>query len=155
MPHSFQTKVKHFLHLQGNLFCTQCCKARQILKTCLLKKKKLDIDSLSANVKFWYFNNHTTCPWLSQLCPSLFLFHPCLSLRYPGQSLLHAWLSLLYRCISLAVPGIYDILSLSLECPSVYTALWPQQTVRLSCSSSMFNGIMLKPTNQQFNSAYL
>ena len=121
-----------------------------------LKKKKLAIDSLNANAKFWYFNNHATCPWLSQPCPWLFLFYPCLSLRYPGQSLLHAWLSLLYRCISLAVvPGIYDILSLSLVCRSVYTALWPQQTVRWSCSSSMFNGIMPEPTNKQFNSAYL
>ena len=35
------------------------------------------------------------------------------------------------------------------------TALWPQQTVRSSCWSSMFNVIRPEPTNKQFNSAYL
>ena len=35
------------------------------------------------------------------------------------------------------------------------TVLWSQQTVRLSCWSSMFNGIRPEPTNKPFNSAYL
>ena len=35
------------------------------------------------------------------------------------------------------------------------TSVWPQQTVRLSCWSSMFNGIRPEPTNKRFNSAYL
>ena len=37
----------------------------------------------------------------------------------------------------------------------VDTILWLQQAVRSSCSSSMFNGIRLEPTNKRFNSAYL
>ena len=35
------------------------------------------------------------------------------------------------------------------------TVLWPQQTVRSSCWSSMFNGIRPEPTNKRFNSAHL
>jgi hypothetical protein len=35
------------------------------------------------------------------------------------------------------------------------TILWPQQTVRSSCGSSMFNGIGPEPTYKRFNSAYL
>ena len=35
------------------------------------------------------------------------------------------------------------------------TILWLQQTVRLSCSSSMYNGIKLEPPKKRFNSAYL
>ena len=36
-----------------------------------------------------------------------------------------------------------------------FTILWLQQTVRSSCSSSMFNGIRLEPTNKRFNLPYL
>ena len=36
-----------------------------------------------------------------------------------------------------------------------HTILWLHQTMRPSCSSSMFNGIRLEPTNKRFNSAYL
>ena len=36
-----------------------------------------------------------------------------------------------------------------------YTSVWPQQTVRSSCWSSMFNGIRPEPTNKRFNLAYL
>ena len=36
-----------------------------------------------------------------------------------------------------------------------YTIVWPQQTVQLSCWSSMFNGIRPEATCKRFNSAYL
>ena len=35
------------------------------------------------------------------------------------------------------------------------TILWPQQTVRSSCWSSLFNGIRPQPTHKRFSSAYL
>ena len=41
------------------------------------------------------------------------------------------------------------------QCIKTLTVLWPQQTVRSSCWSSMFNGIRPEPTNKRFNSAYL
>ena len=42
-----------------------------------------------------------------------------------------------------------------LALPFPLTLLWPQQTVWLSCWSSMFNGVRPEPTNKRFNSAYL
>ena len=36
-----------------------------------------------------------------------------------------------------------------------FTSVWPQQTVRSSCLSSMSNEIRPEPTNKRFNSAYL
>ena len=38
---------------------------------------------------------------------------------------------------------------------STFTSVWPQQTVRPSCLSSMINEIRLEPTNKRFNSGYL
>ena len=36
-----------------------------------------------------------------------------------------------------------------------HTILWPQQTVRSSCWSLMFNGIRPQPTHKRLNSAYV
>ena len=44
------------------------------------------------------------------------------------------------------IVGLYSLLG---------TVLWPQQTVRSSCWSSMFNGSRPEPTNKRLNSAYL
>ena len=72
-----------------------------------------------------------------------------------------AWASLVHLAM-VQLPGtVVDIPGTMIDFPGAmvnlpwYTVLWPQQTVRSSCWSSMFIGIRPEPSNKRCYSAYL